>query len=82
MLIKRDVFLIPGLLLVTAQLAACQMSGGITAPQVAALNCVLAKDGATVVAVVRPGLALPAGAVAVVGCDLGTQVGAVIGASK
>jgi hypothetical protein len=60
-------------------LAGCNIAG-LTAPQVAAVNCVLASDGATVVAIARPGLALPAAAGAKVGCDAGTQLGQIIGA--
>lgn len=41
----------------------------------AVLNCALAADGATVVAIARPGLALPASAGAKIGCDAGTQIG-------
>lgn len=63
----------------STMLAGCQ---SLTAPQVAALNCVLASDGATVVAIVKPGLALPAAGLATVGCQSGTQIGQIIGASQ
>lgn len=59
-------------------LSGCQSVGSITPSQVAQLNCILAADGATVVAIVRPGLALPANGLAVVGCQTGTQIGQIL----
>lgn len=70
-------------LLALGFLAACsQTLGGFTPVQLAAVNCVLAQDGATVIAIAKPGLAVPANGLAVVGCDAGTQIGAIIGAGK
>ncbi len=78
---KLDIVPLGAIVLIALQIAGCQ-SGGLTAPQVAALNCVVASDGATVVAIVKPGLALPASGLATIGCQAGTQVGQIIGGAQ
>lgn len=67
-----------GILLAAFSAGPCSGCQSLTAPQVAALNCVLASDGATVVAIVKPGLALPAAGLATIGCQSGTQIGQVL----
>lgn len=46
----------------------------------ATLNCALAADGSTVVAILKPGYAAPSNAAAVVGCTAGQQIGAALAA--
>lgn len=65
--------------LAAASLGGCQ---SLTPQQTGQLVCVLASDGATVAAVYKPGVAPKASATAQVACDAGTQVGAILGASK
>lgn len=63
----------------TAGLAACspaQLQAG------ANLNCALAADGATVVAIAKPGYAQVAAAGSTVGCTAGQQIGAALGQVK
>lgn len=79
----REVIGFASLVFVAAlPIAGCQSLGSFTPAQLAAVNCVLASDGATVVAVIKPGMALPANGLAKVGCDAGTQIGSIIGAGK
>lgn len=46
------------------------------------LNCALAADGSTVVAIAKPGLANVAAAGATVGCNAGQQIGAALATAK
>lgn len=69
---------ISGCLIMNAALSGCQTTGGITPTQAGQLICVLASDGATVAAIVKPGVSVPAGLGAQVVCNAGTQVGAIL----
>ena len=67
-------------LMITGALA---VLSGCTPAQLTAtaqLNCALASDGATVVAIVKPGYSAPANAASVVGCAAGTQIGQALAA--
>lgn len=74
----RDVVGLMALVFIAA-LPACSPSQILAGAQ---LNCALASDGATVVAVLKPGYAAPANAASVVGCDAGTRIGAALAATK
>lgn len=60
----------------------CQSFGSLTPTQVGQLTCILASDGATVAGIVKPGVAVKAGAGATIACDGATQVGQILGSVK
>jgi hypothetical protein len=75
----RIVFAVFGVIWGMLALAGCTPSQLDAAAKV---NCALAADGSTVVAIIKPGYAAPANAAAVVGCDAGQAVGAALGSVK
>lgn len=69
-------------LIVAALGSATLFSGCMSGQEAAQLNCALAPDLATVVAIVKSGYAAPANAAAVVGCAAGTAIGASLPVAK